>query len=359
MKTTGTLLQNLRTALERVAERLMDVATGHEFAPVPVRRDAAVVARRIFPALALIAVSATFASSAHASFRDDGSWANGRLVDVQIQVDGEGAPLYWSPSNDDRRYFQAFAGRNYSVVLRNNTSRRVGVLLAVDGINAVNGERTDLRAGEAMYVLNPWESATIRGWRTSLQEVRRFVFVDEARSYAERTGQANGDMGWIRVLTFNEQRPWWSINDKDTRWGQLNNLYRDGGQRAARPATPEEGAQPATPEDQAQPTSPEPQANREDAAPPSANGKPMAKRMASGLTQGDERGSFPGTGWGERRSDPVTRVQFNPERTATDHLVFRYEYASGLRALGIFPDRDRLRERDGGGELGFAKPPRR
>jgi hypothetical protein len=48
-----------------------------------------------------------------------------------------------------------------------------------------------------------------------------------------------------------------------------------------------------------------------------------------------------------------------PEPVATDQLVFRYEYASGLRALGIEPrsSRDRLWERDRG-ELGFAQPPR-
>ena len=40
-----------------------------------------------------------------------------------------------------------------------------------------------------------------------------------------------------------------------------------------------------------------------------------------------------------------------------DHLVLRYEYASGLIALGIFPDGDRLRDRDRG-ELSFARPPR-
>jgi len=319
----------------------------------------AMLTRRILPALALIAASATLASPAHASWRDEESWANGRLVDVQIRVDGQAAPLYWSPRNDDRRYFQAFAGRNYSIVLRNNTARRVGVLLAVDGINAVNGERTALRAGEAMYVLSPWESATIRGWRTSLEEVRRFVFVDEARSYAERTGQSNSDMGWIRVLAFNEQRPWWSgRDDHDWRWEEKKQLYGNRDERAARPAPREEGAP--------QPTSPEPQAeNRQDAPAPApsadelsrGNGKPMAKR-AEGLAQGGESNAFPGTGWGERRSDPVTRVQFNPERTATDQLVFRYEYASGLRALGIFPNRDRLRQRDGGGEVGFANPPR-
>ena len=68
-------------------------------------------------------------------------------------------------------------------------------------------------------------------------------------------------------------------------------------------------------------------------------------------------GAFPGTGWGEHRSDPVQRVEFTAERRAADTIVFRYEYASGLRALGIIRHRDRLRDRDNG-ELGFAKPPR-
>ena len=66
--------------------------------------------------------------------------------------------------------------------------------------------------------------------------------------------------------------------------------------------------------------------------------------------------SNPGTGWGEERHDPVTRTWFVPAGRPTDRLVFRYEYASGLRALGIVPRRDRTRERDNG-QYGFAQPP--
>ena len=85
-------------------------------------------------------------------------------------------------------------------------------------------------------------------------------------------------------------------------------------------------------------------------------------QMQDNLTRGDEQGQgFPGTGWGERRQDHVQKVQFTPEPNAVDRLIFRYEYASGLRALGIVPVqgdwRGRLDERDG--EMGFAKPPRR
>ena len=53
---------------------------------------------------------------------------------------------------------------------------------------------------------------------------------------------------------------------------------------------------------------------------------------------------------------PYAKVEETREQI--DHC--RYEYAAGLRALGIFPNhpnRDRLRDRDNG-ELGFAKPPR-
>jgi hypothetical protein len=273
------------------------------------------------------------------SVRPIDSWADGRLVDVQIRVDGDAAPLYWAPGHDDRRYVQAFAGRNYSIVLRNNTDRRVAVLLAVDGLNAVNGEMSRLSPNEDMYVLSPREQATIRGWRTSLDEVRRFVFVDENRSYAERTGQANSDMGWIRVLTFNEQRPWWQTRN-------------DIGKRRRTPFFNDDHAQSApVPPDLA----PRAQADSKDGAPGAM--KSMAPEAQNDLRQD---GNFPGTGWGERKQDHVQRTQFTPDPFAVDHLIFRYEYASGLQALGIQPVRrwrDRLGERDG--EMGFARPPRR
>jgi len=55
---------------------------------------------------------------------------------------------------------------------------------------------------------------------------------------------------------------------------------------------------------------------------------------------------------------PTTEVDFEPVRRATDQLVLRYEYASGLHALGIFPRGNRTWEREHG-QLGFAQPPRR
>jgi len=289
-------------------------------------------------AIAVIASIALFASAqAHAKSYHTVRYkaspvhyaADGRLVDVSIRVDGGDAPLFFKPGTRDRHYFQAFKGRNYSVVVRNTTGQRVGVLIAVDGLNVVNGERSHLSRNESMYVLDPWESAEIQGWRTSLRDVRRFVFTDEQRSYAERTGQANGDMGWIRVLAFREDRPLsWIPNTPRVR-EQRGGHDRDdlGANEAPAPSTEGLG----------------------DAKARRSAGETEARGMAPE--------SNPGTGWGSRQYDPVQRTQFRAARSATDRLTFRYEYASGLQALGIYPSRDRLWEREHG-QLGFAKPPR-
>ena len=73
----------------------------------------------------------------------------------------------------------------------------------------------------------------------------------------------------------------------------------------------------------------------------------------------NESDSNPGTGWGQQQWDRVNRTHFLAEATPVDRITLRYEYANGLRALGIRIRnvRDRAFERDNG-ELGFAQPPR-
>lgn len=301
-------------------------------------------------ALALVLGAAPAGASRYGDSGRNG-WdrsAYGSLVDVEVLVEGQAAPLYFAPGRWDRRYFQALRGRNYALRVRNRTDQRVGVLIAVDGLNVVNGERSKLRRNEAMYVLDPSETATIRGWRTSLEQVRRFVFVDEERSYAERTGQANGDMGWIRVLAFEERRPvaWLGRPGISQLLGAAPAGRADGGlrERESRDAGPQANEAPAPGADRME--------RSESNAPRAAQ-----KSLAGGTAAAPQADAYAGTGWGERSRDPVRETSFVAAATAGDHLVFRYEYASSLRALGIALDGDRLRNRERG-ELGFARPPK-
>ncbi|HTK30905.1 MAG TPA: hypothetical protein VL332_03000 [Candidatus Saccharimonadaceae bacterium] len=313
-------LQNLRAALVWATAKVV-TTRGPRLVPVPVTRfDSRVIALGL--ALALTATATR--AQAWGWHPGPASHTQGQIVDVQMLVNGAGAPLYSRPGVGDKRYFEAFAGGQYEVRLRNLTGNRIGVLVSVDGLNVVSGNRSNLDRNEAMYVLDPWESTTIRGWRTSLDDVRRFVFVDEERSYASRTGQANGDMGWIRVVAFTE----------NVGWGRVKAGYRDSGPAAPMPYTPEEP--------------------RAQSDAPQTDG--LARRQAT-ESHADE--SAPGTGWGDQSRDPVRRTQFTAAAVATDEIILRYEYASGLRALGIEPVRNRSRvwEREDG-QLGFAKPPR-
>jgi len=333
MFTIATLIGWLRLGLEWTRVRLttspfavqtqaLDPCRVPAPAPIPMPRRPRVM--RVMAGAALAALMLAPAAKAQNVRFDD--TADGRLVDVQVQVDGHGtSPLFMAPGKFDRQYFQAFEGRNYSLVLHNNSGERVGVLIAVDGLNVISGDRSSLSRNESMYVLDPWGSATIRGWRTSIDGVRRFVFVDEEQSYAERSGQANGDLGWIRVLAFREQHQWWEpraqVRDQDE--DSRRELDGDRQQPPATKSAPREGIAPS----------------------PSRN-------------FADDQHSNPGTGWGDQRYDPVNRTVFIAEAAPTDRITLRYEYEDGLRALGIRIGRhQRLWERERG-QLGFAQAPR-
>jgi hypothetical protein len=251
----------------------------------------------------------------------------GRLVEVSVRVGGRAAPLYPAPDGSSRRYLEAREGADYAVFLRNRTGERVGIVLTVDGLNAISGTRDDGRG--RMYVLAPWGQATVRGWRTSLTEVRRFSFVDERRSYAARTEQAGSRMGWIEAAVYRERRrvvraPRWREESREN-------------DTAAAPAAAAGGERPAAGRDEA-------------SRPATAESEPKARQGSS----------YPGTGWGGRTHDPAVLVSFDPEAAPGECVTLRYEYRPALVALGVLPrpvsPLDRLWERDRG-EGGFAQAP--
>ena len=245
----------------------------------------------------------------------------GALVDVAIEVAGVPVPLYRAVDGSGRLYFEAREGCDYSLRLANRTHERMGALVVVDGLNAISGEREEIgrRPPGRMYVLAPWNEVDVRGWRTSLDEVRRFTFVDERSSYAARVGKANRHLGWVEVAVYRDRGAAMARQRNEGVFGGVEGGEADG--RAEAPAA------------------------SADRAPKKAEG-------------GD--GRYPGTGWGASAWDPATEVRFDATADPVERTVLRYEYAPALRALGVlprpWPGRDRLRERNRG--EGFARAPR-
>ena len=103
-----------------------------------------------------------------------------------------------------RAYVEAKRGKRYSLRLRNISNQRIGIVIAVDGRNVLTGKKSWLRSHEKMYILNPYETATYKGWRTAKNQVNRFFFTAEDNSYAQAWGD-NSAMGVIALAVFNEK----------------------------------------------------------------------------------------------------------------------------------------------------------
>ena len=130
--------------------------------------------------------------------------AAGPLVDVAV-VDRDSGQ--WLPATHHRgqHWIAGTPGHRYSVRLTNTSDRRVLVVLSVDGVNAISGETAD--PSQTGYVLGPWQTTEVNGWRKSLDQVAQFVFTDLPDSYAARTGRPD-NVGVIGVAVFKEARPW-------------------------------------------------------------------------------------------------------------------------------------------------------
>ena len=120
-------------------------------------------------------------------------------LDISDREDGRTLPQY---RHDGQQWIPGEPGHRYAVRLRNRGAQRVLVVLSVDGVNAISGQTAD--PGQAGYVLGPWQTLEVGGWRKSMDAVAQFVFVDPADSYAARTGRPD-NVGVVGIAVYQER----------------------------------------------------------------------------------------------------------------------------------------------------------
>jgi hypothetical protein len=215
-------------------------------------------------------------------------------VDVVDRTTGQTLPQY---GHRHDTWIPGAPGHRYAVRLANTSGERVLVVLSVDGVNAVTGETAD--PSQAGYVLAPWQSAEITGWRKSLDHVAQFVFTDLADSYAARTGRPD-NVGTIGVAVFRElptprsEPPAPAVARDDDGAGRRSKL---GAARA-----------------------------------------PSAASEAAADAYGDDARQRLGTGHGARAWAPVGRTHFaRASRNPAQLTELRYDDMDALAALGVVP----------------------
>jgi hypothetical protein len=93
-------------------------------------------------------------------------------------------------------------GAAYEVRVWNHGPRRVVAVVSVDGLSVING-RPATESGTG-YIVAPYSSVVIKGWRRSLDAVAAFRFVEREKSCAGLSGRPEG-IGVIGLVAIEEQ----------------------------------------------------------------------------------------------------------------------------------------------------------
>ncbi|MBP7126545.1 hypothetical protein KBD49_09300 [Myxococcota bacterium] len=274
-----------------------------------------------------------------ATFLPFGAWAvpagdgGDSPYEVQVLVDGRPVPEY---RYQGEWFVEGRKDARYAIRLINRTSRRVEVVVSVDGLDVLDGRPGDYRTKRG-YVLGPWQTYDLEGFRLDMGRVAAFRFSTVDRSYAARTGDAR-NVGVIGVAFFPERRPMpmprrpievprGGVEEREgsggasrdqrtrtadaTQWG----WGRGGGGLDADSEAGSFGG-------------------RAEAAPPSA--APSAATKSAEMTRQQARPGL-GTEFGEARASAVVETRFVREDARNPHRVvaIRYNDRDGLRAMGV------------------------
>lgn len=218
-----------------------------------------------------------------------------QLVQIDL-VDRDSGQVLPEYRHDRQDWVPGTPGHRYAVRLTNTTGGRVLVVLSVDGVNAVTGQTA--APSQAGYVLEPWETAEIAGWRKSLDDIAQFVFTDLQDSYAARTGRPD-NVGVVGIAVFRERS------------------YRPPLRQAPIASAESSRARPAP-------------------APPAAAAADSARRaMAESAPQ------QLGTAHGQREWSPISQTEFTRATSRPEQVSqLRYDSTRALVAKGVIPRRD-------------------
>jgi hypothetical protein len=200
-------------------------------------------------------------------------------------------------------------GDRYNIRVQNPTAERIEVVVTVDGRDAISGSVGDYVAQRG-YLIEPWGSLLVEGFRRSLEEVAAFRFTGRDGSYSARRGTSQ-HVGVIGVAVFPEKaRPPAPV------WRPRRRPLPESEYRAPAPSSP----------------------RRAELEEPFKDDEAPRKRKSGGGPGASSAGpSNIGTEYGESESSSVVEVSF--ERRSPTHpsvvLRLRYDDYDGLQARGI------------------------
>lgn len=223
--------------------------------------------------------------------------SSGGEFSFKLVSQGRTLPTY---NHGGYTYVEGQRGQRYSIKVFNHTGERVEAVVTVDGRDVVSGSEGNYNSQRG-YVIQPYGSVSIDGFRTSWSGVAAFRFTEVQDSYAARMGNS-ANVGVVGVAVFKEKRhrPKPPPIAYEKRRG-LGTGYGGGGKSAA----------------------------------PSAGASAPCCEDAYDEAESSARQGI-GTGYGEEHYSPASETTFERRsRRPNARLALYYDDHSGLIARGV------------------------
>ena len=224
----------------------------------------------------------------------------GQTADVEVYdlSANRSLPIY---HHEGGMYVIGEPQHRYELRVRNASGQRILAVTSVDGINVVTGKSA--AEHQSGYVIDPWGTAVIEGWRKSLDDVATFYFTALKNSYAARTGRPN-HVGVIGVAIFREKS-----HEQVCCLQPREQLSKQEDRSVSAPSASAE----------------------------EANAQRAERGHSFEMESGRARSPL-GTGHGYREHSPAQQVEFQRASTQSDEtIVIYYDSYRNLLSKGIVP----------------------
>ncbi len=129
---------------------------------------------------------------------------------ISISLLDESGRLLQGGNGAGRTYVVGRDNQRYTIQIRNDSGGRFEVVSSVDGLDVVDGLPANY--SKRGYILSPYSTLEIEGFRTSLQSVAAFRFGAVKDSYAAKTS-GDRNVGVIGFAFFNERGSQWTTDE--------------------------------------------------------------------------------------------------------------------------------------------------
>jgi hypothetical protein len=251
---------------------------------------------------------------------------------LQVLVNGKPVQEYRGPGNNT--FVEGRESSKFELELSNLTPRRLLVHPAVDGLSVMTGKPAAQNDSQDGYVLSPYQTMRLPGWRLDDKQVAQFFFAGQGNSYAEQTGQPL-NKGVIACPVWEEKvEPIYLNNSND--WLYMHPPILRGRKGGRGPGTFTSSGSRSMGSDGVQVYS----CNVGAPLHPDSYSVTNAQSDVSGFAEnvphrGERSLNNLGTGFGDKQKHEVFSVSFVPHDHPTCTAIIYYDTIEGLRTRGI------------------------